>query len=705
MQKYIFARIFHGSRLQPEFGCSHTIFALNSAAAVEWPLVAQATLRGQSIDKVYKSQRSDARFDRTPYGSLTKSFEAEVQAEAGAIRSWCSISYACPCALLWLLCQTNRRFFQLLRHASNMLQPPGMVERFGRLAIYFDDVMPGNVHRPDKGRKYMAVYWTLLDFPLWMLQSGKGWFVLTYVPAALYKKMLGAEAQLLRLILKIFFPDPGTAMHGFSFSTATAGVVVAHDRSSCAVAFRFSAWLSDGDAFPKIGDNKSTSGTKPCPMCKNVLGRCKPEDVPADMVHLTSNDPSQWARWTADELRGLQPYLAAKRAELSDTAFNILEQKLGWKLAPHGLLASDMAEIANLPDSLYMDWMHTLCSSGGMAQYELNQFLRRLVYSVPPVARLQLLQNLDDFRRFITFPKHQGNCRGVVLKERIVNKPGAHVRMFATECLQVLLSVCLWAELQPEARAKLPEHVESLLLLGRIIYILRTGNRAVQKLPLLRQLVGRHHETFLKLYEQCFKVKPHLLWHILEALEKFRVNLSCFSTERKHKASKQIGAFAYYKWCETMLRRVTLKSLEEAAAADWCEDFALEQPESLSEPPAKKGRKLNMDKESTRAHLIVRGFVLEGKCLRTPVGSIYAGDLVAFLRSGLVEVGFVIQLLQHEDESFHCFVRVHARKGGAAYSTTDTQKLAVPIEAVIGTFPWLQWNNSLILVASADCLS
>ena len=35
------------------------------------------------------------------------------------------------------------------------------------------DVMPGNLHRPDKGRKYMALYWTLLDFPSWMLQSAR----------------------------------------------------------------------------------------------------------------------------------------------------------------------------------------------------------------------------------------------------------------------------------------------------------------------------------------------------------------------------------------------------------------------------------------------------------------------------------------------------------------------------------------------------
>ena len=51
------------------------------------------------------------------------------------------------------------------------------------------------------------------------------------------------------------------------------------------------------------------------------------------------------------------------------------QQQLGYKYAPHGLLASNMADIADLPRSIFMDWMHTICSSGGVAQYEVNQFV------------------------------------------------------------------------------------------------------------------------------------------------------------------------------------------------------------------------------------------------------------------------------------------------------------------------------------------
>ena len=40
---------------------------------------------------------------------------------------------------------------------------------------------------------------------------------------------------------------------------------------------------------------------------------------------------------------------------------------------------SPMAARANLPEGTYYDWMHSLVSSGGVAQYEVSQLVRRLI--------------------------------------------------------------------------------------------------------------------------------------------------------------------------------------------------------------------------------------------------------------------------------------------------------------------------------------
>ncbi len=54
-----------------------------------------------------------------------------------------------------------------------------------RLALYSDEVVPGNIRRPDDARGYTAVYWTCLDFPDWYLSSPNGWFPFAFVPKVL----------------------------------------------------------------------------------------------------------------------------------------------------------------------------------------------------------------------------------------------------------------------------------------------------------------------------------------------------------------------------------------------------------------------------------------------------------------------------------------------------------------------------------------
>ena len=55
-----------------------------------------------------------------------------------------------------------------------------------------------------------------------------------------------------------------------------------------------------------------------------------------------------------------------------------LQQVHGFTFNENSLLMSDMAAMANLPDSTFWDWMHCIVASGGVGQHELNQFLRRV---------------------------------------------------------------------------------------------------------------------------------------------------------------------------------------------------------------------------------------------------------------------------------------------------------------------------------------
>ena len=105
---------------------------------------------------------------------------------------------------------------------------------------------------------------------------------------------------------------------------------------------------------------------------------------------------------------------------------------------------SDMSLVANLPDSIYWDWMHTILSSGGVAQYELNQLIRR-------IRRLSPGQNIDRsiemfLRRHVHFPiaQHMGFILNLDLQERVVDKNDKHIRAFASEVVMLVVGIGMW---------------------------------------------------------------------------------------------------------------------------------------------------------------------------------------------------------------------------------------------------------------------
>eukprot|EP00974_Lingulodinium_polyedra_P022899 2209521-Lingulodinium_polyedra.AAC.1 len=46
-----------------------------------------------------------------------------------------------------------------------VLEPRLAWDLAGSICIYSDEVQPGNVLRPDKGRSFLAVYWGVTELP------------------------------------------------------------------------------------------------------------------------------------------------------------------------------------------------------------------------------------------------------------------------------------------------------------------------------------------------------------------------------------------------------------------------------------------------------------------------------------------------------------------------------------------------------------
>ena len=90
----------------------------------------------------------------TPHGPLLQSCELAAK-KGGNV----TIEYVNPRALMWTLL-----LLQPFRDFMEKYAPRGDA----RIVWYADDVRPGNLHRPDKGRKYWAFCISVLELTsLW----------------------------------------------------------------------------------------------------------------------------------------------------------------------------------------------------------------------------------------------------------------------------------------------------------------------------------------------------------------------------------------------------------------------------------------------------------------------------------------------------------------------------------------------------------
>ena len=367
-----------------------------------------------------------------------------------------------------------------------------------------DETRPGNVLRPDLARSYLAVYWCFMDLPGWFLASLPGWNFLAFVPLKCLKKMPGGDSQLTRDILRIFWPagnrhptlpDPDAAQQHPDFSTPGAFLTCGPTQPGDALGLRNAIWVlvavfacivGDEKALTAIAYGKGPQATVPCYCCRNVMGRIKPEDVPAQsgLVHFSSGDFARIVLHTPATMRELYDDCESQRVlvghGVTQTQYRKQLQSFGINVSPHSLMASDMAELAQLPDSLFWDWMHTLVASSGTAQHELNQLLRRIRQFVPLTA-------LEEFQKLIVFPTREKPAK-LSLDDRLKtrNKNDSFFRGFASEVVQWVVVVGLFCEVElgVEAAAALHGELQCFQLLGRIIFLLRLGSECAENVAL-----------------------------------------------------------------------------------------------------------------------------------------------------------------------------------------------------------------------------
>ncbi len=90
------------------------------------------------------------------------------------------------------------------------------------MVVYFDELTPGNVLRPDNRRKIMAVYMGFKELGAHIICKTEAWFTIAVVRMTQVREVVGGWSHMLRVLLRRVFLDQP------SFSSA--GVLLQFDQ-------------------------------------------------------------------------------------------------------------------------------------------------------------------------------------------------------------------------------------------------------------------------------------------------------------------------------------------------------------------------------------------------------------------------------------------------------------------------------------------
>lgn len=279
-----------------------------------------------------------------------------IEMESGEIKQFPIVS---PMVLLKHLVgevESFSRFFgaQLTKYRNSS-------ETKWRLAIYSDEIVPGNVIKPKNDRKLVALYWSFEE-----LDTGTScedcWFVLTCVRSNALKQIKDGWSQLFRVAVEKFFESPMNVANGVMLQIQNHGPHLFFAKVGLVI--------GDEQAVKNCWASKGASGSMPCFFCANITLRgldLWANDSTGYLRSHTEVDVSKLQFLSDRNLKERVQFLKDQVGQVSGAAFAKMEQALGLNYAPLGALYSDsfwnLLEGGPITVTQY-DWMHTLLVSG-----------------------------------------------------------------------------------------------------------------------------------------------------------------------------------------------------------------------------------------------------------------------------------------------------------------------------------------------------
>ena len=258
---------------------------------------------------------------------------------------------------------------------------------------------------------------------------------------------------------------------------------------------------------------------------------------------------------------------------------------------------------------------------------------------------------------------------------------GKHIKAFAGETLSAIHGLSLFCSLVVVPKGVLVQNVQAFLLLAAITRMLLCEESAVLQVDLLEQMVLEHFKLCLLLYPGMHKIKPHLLFHIIDSIRYWGVSPNCFVCERWHQIPKLISGYAKNHRARTCLvSRAVIHMLSRFA--DSQVSFDCSDALVGSRPVINKSNRGVTDEWPWNAHC------LASRKLSTGKGTISAGSIVRIASyGGGWQIGKVVLFFETDvDSSREKFVYycIYVRAAVMTWAPSGETSFC-PTSCIIGT--------------------
>lgn len=389
-----------------------------------------------------------------------------------------------------------------------------------RVAVYADEVTPGNQLRHDQTRKIQIIYWAFLDGP------GIGvdhlWFTLGLARSTEVARIRGGMSEYMK----------GALSH---FLSGRFGIRLQIDNDFHFKFLEISMCIADEGALKEVFSFKGASGRQICPLCHGIVAETSElHQFSSTVVPSTSTNVNDWRLATDQSIRNTLQWLHSNYNVVTQKEFENMTKSCGWNYVPTGLLGTgEMDDLRiGVVSTLQFDWMHCFVVNGvwnaevgallvglktaGFNQNILHNFLQQFTW--PSQIKAKSASGVNVFRK-----KQEGN-----------------IKCSASEALGIYNIIKIFISKHISHLDAMKNQVDSYYKLCNVLDCIsgcRTGRFGHVDLQ-------RHISAFVEAHQAAYGSslwvpKHHYLQHLAMMLERHCRVVGCFVHERKHRVAKR----------------------------------------------------------------------------------------------------------------------------------------------------------------------